>query len=112
MVEEARVLGRQHRLDEMIRQFLERHRVVLLDAAGADIGAVAVDGLAGQLGHQLWLGDGVEDAARAAGGPILRQRPASLAHEPHRHVGNALAATGLDEGSIVEAAGNGRGLAR
>ncbi len=42
MVEEAPVLGRQHRLDEVLRQFVERHGLVVLDAAPADLGAVAV----------------------------------------------------------------------
>ena len=43
MVEEAAVLGRQHRLDEMIGQFVERDGVVVLDAAPADLDAVAVE---------------------------------------------------------------------
>ena len=37
------------------------------------VGAVAVDRLAGQLGHQLGLGDGLEDAARARGRPGTRE---------------------------------------
>ncbi len=47
--------------------------------------AVAVDRLAGELGHQFGLGDGVEDAARPPGGPVLGKRSARLAHEPHRN---------------------------
>ena len=42
MAEEAPVLGREHRLDEMVRQFLERHGFVAVDAALADLDAVAV----------------------------------------------------------------------
>ena len=43
MLEEAPVLGRQHRLDEMVGQFVERDRVVVLDAAPADFDAIAVE---------------------------------------------------------------------
>ena len=67
--------------------------------------AVAVDGLAGELGHQLGLGDGVEDAARAPGGPVLGQGSARLAHEPHRDPLDGLAPAGPDERGVVEAAG-------
>ena len=42
VTEEAPVLGRQHRLDEIVRQLVERHGVVVLDAALADLDAVAV----------------------------------------------------------------------
>ena len=43
MAEETAVLGRQHGLDEMVGQFLERDRVVVLDAAPADFDAVAIE---------------------------------------------------------------------
>ena len=43
MVEEAAVLGREHRLDQSVRQLVDRHRIVLEDAALADLVAVAVE---------------------------------------------------------------------
>ena len=43
VVEEAPVLGRQHRLDQIVRHLLQRHRVALVDAALADLVAVAVE---------------------------------------------------------------------
>ena len=43
MLVEAAVLGRQRRLDQMIGHFVERHRIVVLDAAVADLVAVAVE---------------------------------------------------------------------
>ena len=43
MAEEAPVLGREHRLDEMIGQLLEGNRIVVLDAAPADLDAIAVE---------------------------------------------------------------------
>ena len=42
VAEEATVLRRQHRLDEIVRQLLERDRVVVFDAALADLDAVAI----------------------------------------------------------------------
>ena len=49
--------------------------------------------LQGELGGELRLGDGVEDVAVAAERPVLGQRPARLAHEPHRCALDARAAT-------------------
>ncbi len=43
MLVETPILGRQHSLDEMIGHFIERHRIVVLDAAAADLVAVAVE---------------------------------------------------------------------
>jgi hypothetical protein len=43
MFEEAPVFRRQHRLDQMVGQFLDRHRVGMQDAALADLVAVAVE---------------------------------------------------------------------
>ena len=37
------------------------------------------------LGGKLWIGDCIEDAARAADGSIFGKRSAGLAHKPHRH---------------------------
>ena len=45
MLVEAPVLGRQRRLDQMIRKFLHRDRVVMLDPARADLVAVAIEEL-------------------------------------------------------------------
>ncbi len=42
VAEEAPVLRRQHGLDEIVGQFLERNRIVVLDAALADLGAKAI----------------------------------------------------------------------
>ena len=43
MVEEAAVLGGQHRLDDMVRHLVDRHGIALDDAALADLVAVAVE---------------------------------------------------------------------
>ena len=61
----------------------DRHDDVGVEDGGVD--AVAAHRLQGDLGRQLGLADGVEDAAAAADGAVLGQRPARLAHEPHRH---------------------------
>ena len=43
MLVEAPVLGGEHRLDQVIGQLVERDRMVVLDAAAADLVAVAVE---------------------------------------------------------------------
>ena len=43
MLEEAPVLGRERRLDQVVGEFLELHRIVVADAAAADLLAVAVE---------------------------------------------------------------------
>ena len=50
MVVEAPVFGREHGLDQMIGELVERHRVVMADAAAADLVAVAVEEGDGELG--------------------------------------------------------------
>ena len=42
MLVEAGVLGRQHRMDDMRRDLLDRHRIVLPDTASADDFAILV----------------------------------------------------------------------
>ncbi len=37
MIEETPILGRQHGLDQIFRQFVERDRFIVLDAAPADL---------------------------------------------------------------------------
>ena len=49
VLEEAAVLGGERGLDEVIGNLLERHRIVVQDAALADLGAVAVEKLHGVL---------------------------------------------------------------
>jgi hypothetical protein len=49
MLVEAPVLGREHGLDQMVGKFLERHRVVVADAALAELVAVAVEEGDGEL---------------------------------------------------------------
>ena len=46
----AAILGGQHGLDQMVRHLLERYRIVVLDAAIADLVAVAVEESHGELG--------------------------------------------------------------
>ena len=43
MLVEAPVLGGEHGLDQVVGQFVERHRMAVLDAAAADLVAVAVE---------------------------------------------------------------------
>jgi len=79
-----------------------RHRHDDVGEEDGGVGAVAVDRLPGELGDQLGPGDGVEDAAGPAGGPVLGEGPAGLTHEPHRHTVHAEAAAGPHEGGVVE----------
>jgi hypothetical protein len=50
MLVEAPVLGRQHRLDQVVGKLFERDRIVVADAARADLVAVAVEEGDGELG--------------------------------------------------------------
>ena len=43
MLVEAAILGGEHRLDQVVGKLVERHRIVVPDAAGADLVAVAVE---------------------------------------------------------------------
>ena len=81
-----------------------RHRDHDVGKEDGGVGPVTVDRLAGEVGHQLGLRDRVEDAARPAGGAVLGQRPPRLAHEPYRHVVDALPPAGPDERRVVETA--------
>ena len=49
MLVEAAILGGEHRLDQVVGEFLERDGVVVLDAARADLVAVAVEEGDGEL---------------------------------------------------------------
>ena len=57
-------------------------------------------GLQRHLGAQLRVVDDVEQAVALAQLAVLRQRPAGLAHEPHRRVLDRLAAARPDEKRI------------
>jgi hypothetical protein len=72
MLEEAPVLGGQHRLDEVIGQLVDRHRILVDDAAMADLVAVAVE-----------EGDGEIVARAPVAGRFLecRQRQRQEQHE-------------------------------
>ena len=63
---EATVFGGEHRFDEMVGKFLERNRVVVLDAATTDLDAVPI-----QKGHREIL---ALEPILVAGFPIGRQR--------------------------------------
>jgi hypothetical protein len=43
VLEEAAVLGRERRLDQVVREFLELDRIVVADAAPPDLLPVAVE---------------------------------------------------------------------
>ena len=68
MIEEAAVLGGEHRLDQVVGHLVERHGVALLDAALADLVAVAVEEGDGEVA--LWR------ASRRAVSPGRRGAPA------------------------------------
>ena len=59
--------------------------------------AVAPNRLEGELGRQRGVADGGEDGPRPAGGPVLGQRAARLAHEPHGRAGHRLPQAGAHE---------------
>jgi len=58
MAEEAAVLRRQHRLDQVVGQFVDRHGIFMDDAAVADLVAVAIEECDGEvaLGAPVALG--------------------------------------------------------
>ena len=60
------------------------------------VDAVAAHRLQGELGGEVRLLDGVEDAALAAHGPVLGKTATRLTHEPHRGV-RATTAVGCQE---------------
>ena len=65
------------------------HDDVGVEDGGVD--AVPPDRLEGDLGRQLGVGDGRQDRALAADGPVLGQVTTGLAHEPHGRVRGRLA---------------------
>ena len=96
MVVEAPVLGGEHRLDQMVGKLVERHRIVVPDAARADLVAVAVEeghrqfrllqpvvvgGLVerrdGERQHQHGAGGAERGAFRGELGRATRRQPAT-----------------------------------
>ena len=63
--------------------------------------AVAAHRLQGDLGHQVRAQAGVQHRDAGAHLPVLRQRAAGLAHEPHRGVADGLTARGAQEVAVV-----------
>src|SRR5439155_24863805 len=55
------------------------------------------DRVPGRLGHELGPPARLEHGHAVAKGPVLRQRPPGLTHEPHRGVRHRLAAAGAHE---------------
>ena len=89
-----------HRAPALLDLHAEAHGGGGHDDVGEEDGGVdpvAAHRLQGQLGGQLGLADGVEDAPVAARGPVLGQRPSRLAHEPHRDPVHRLAPAGSQE---------------
>jgi hypothetical protein len=76
----------------------DRHDDVAVEDRRVD--AVAPDRLQGDLGRQVGVADGVEDAAGPPDGPILGQRAPGLTHEPHGHVAGRQVAAGHEEGGV------------
>ena len=88
----------------------EPHRMggdhdVGVEDRGVDV--VAADGLEGDLGGEIGVGDGVEDGAGAADGAVLGEGTARLTHEPDRDPVVGKAAAGADERVVVERAVHG-----
>ena len=84
------------------------HDDVAEEDGGVDV--VAAHRLEGDLRGRGGIVDGVEDAALAAQRPVLGQRAAGLAHEPHGHPGGGQATGGAEEGGVGELGGGGHGL--
>ena len=76
MVVEAPVLGRQHRLDQIVGHFLQRHRVALVDAALADLVAVAVEEGDGEIALRLPVGGWSRERRECAKASISTAPPA------------------------------------
>ncbi len=66
------------------------------------VDAVTPHRLQRDLGGELGIADRLEDAGRPAQPSVLGQRPARLAHEPHRHLLDGLAPAGPQEGRVGE----------
>ena len=82
---------------------LQRHHDVAEEDRRVD--AVPAHRLEGDLGDQVRVGAGLEHRDALADLAVLRQRPAGLAHEPHRGVRHRLAAAGAQEGGVVQRVG-------
>ena len=89
MVEEAAVLGGEQRMDEVGRQLVEGHRVVVKDPATPDLLAVAVEEGDGEvlllqpvLGGQLERRDGQRQQQKAAGDRQGESLAADLDSDP------------------------------
>jgi hypothetical protein len=84
---------------------LERHDDVGEEDGGVD--AVAADRLQRDLGDEVGRRAGVEHLVALAQRAVLGQRAAGLPHEPHRGVGDGLAAARPEEGGVVRGGGRG-----
>ena len=82
---------------------LERHDDVGEEDRRVD--AVAADRLQRDLGDEVGGRAGVEHLVALAELAVLGQRPAGLAHEPHRRVRDGLAAARPEEGGVVRGGG-------
>jgi len=83
----------------------EPDRVQRDDDVGEDDGgvdAVAADRLERRLAGERRIGDGLKDRAAASERPVLGERPARLAHEPHGHATDRRAATGAKERALLD----------
>jgi len=73
--------------------------------------AVAAHWLERELGDQLGLSDGLEDAPGAPQGPVLGERATRLTHEPHRDPLDGQAPAGAHEHRVVVSREGNRGKA-
>ena len=111
MVEEAPVLGREHRLDQVVGHLLERHGVALADAALADLVAVAVEERDREIALRppVALGrleGGEREGQQENGAGRAQRQPIAEDLEDHpREAGDAKAAHEKRDGD--EAAGDG-----
>ena len=76
----------------------ERHHDVGEEDRGVD--AVPAHRLQGDLGDEVGAAARLEHPDALADRAVLRQRPAGLAHEPHRGVRHALPAGGAHQGGV------------
>ncbi len=120
MLEKAPVLGGQHRLDEMIGQLVDRRRILVDDAAMADLVAVAVEEGDGEIVPRLPVAGGFlkrwqrqrqqQHAARGTGvhalaGDLEHRLPDPAGAEPAEEDGDLLPdladpETGVPDGGI------------
>ena len=106
MLVEAPILGGEHRLDQMVGEFLELDRVVVADAAAADLVAVAVE----EGDREFRLLQPVVVGGLAEGGDGERQRHDEAAGAERQPLGEELVSPPPQPGDVEAVHEGGKAL--